>query len=1534
MNDNPSPFQIHADEVLEARITAYVLGESSPFESAELEDLISKSPELQLFLNRTRTLHTLLKEAETTSNTPSEDWKLPAEKREKLDAILGSENIVRLNKESRIRRASFRAVIGIAAVFVLTLFTIRLVPWDYEAEAIIEVKPRVRVMNPLSGMMGSNNSKMTPTFFGTEFEKIKSRNTLGQVIDELDLTTKWGIDREAALNRLKGNVETTNIRGTDLLSIRVSEKNEQDALDITDSLVRNYTEYRTALEDKNLDNGINELKKAVREQEDKVEERRKVLTTISRTKDIVYAGDGTRRSLDVDRSANSSLDEYTRLENEKMQLESQIQSLLSYDSEQLMIYSSGLDLPDNVVRTLYPQYLAQKREVEGLKANGLAEKHPTVLSQERILETTKEQLNEGVVNLRTRLQGQLDLAKDRLSMAEVKKDEAKKNAVEENIDAQDYHDAERDFETEKGLLEQMKLKLISAEIDGDITEESIVVHDPATIKRRSVLPWLSAPEKKEAAEVPVSLAAASEPSGGGFQPPSQASESESTPEEPQAELAELLTGGLRSGDAAITSDSIDALLNNPDRTAGVKVEEQIIGLTGLLSPEVTDKKKQSELSASEFDAFAPDAPKPSDSDPGVQRKPTAPASSLLPEIVTRSDSGPVSPEIVALNEKPSFGDADDFGDGWGEGKAGEGSDYSGLAKREMLRRQSAVSEAETNNKLKEELGYLDDSVRTNPALTGEHNEKVDQVRRNLYTAEGNYELGKYDAAKENYEAILRVDPYNSAARRGMEKVANAKSDYYRAAYDHTRSELLMQVDSSWELAVPSEEGNADFSPQPEELSKTPVIENESYDDARQRLLEKVDEAWALSVPKNAPEVLEFEGFTNYGDGIAGNPDPASLIDPDLYAPGQKFKLSLRAGSERVFDSGLSPSAGGGEEFRFAWSGVNDDSTTNSPKFEVVREFIYPTEFEAPELPNNVDGETTTFPVTPATPNFSESDKSPILGEIPLLGRLFGESELKPEEGESLARLDIDSEVHVGYDTKYYFRGLDLGEDAPSIPGVESNEDEEFDVAAAEVKLRELKARIEDPAINDSNKQEHFNQWKKLQTELVKRNKPQPKIDLADLSQESPASEDPFSTFSLNISDASFQLARAALAKGERPDPDSIKPEQFYNAVDYGDPAPTSLDPVAAAIDQTAHPVIPGRNLVRIALRTAATGRSEAQPLRLTLLVDQSGSMVREDRRAAMETALEQLATLLTENDEVTVIGFSRTPRLLADSLPGSQARELPNLINQTASEGGTNLDQAITLASELALRHKLDGAQNRIVLFTDGAANLGNADPERLSEKIESLRQQSIAFDIAGIGTTDLNDNLLSELARHGNGRYYLVGENTSSTFAKQLAGAFRPAAENVKVQVKLNPDRVGNFKLIGFEKDRLKTEDFRNDSVDAAELAAEEAGVAMYQIETLPEGSGEIGEVSVRFRQTSTGSMVERTWTIPYDPAAPSLDQANPKTQLATLALLVAQKLQGGPLADAINLKDHAPTIATLKKLYASDPKTQELLSLVEALK
>lgn len=843
--------------------------------------------------------------------------------------------------------------------------------------------------------------------------------------------------------------------------------------------------------------------------------------------------------------------------------------------------------------------------------------------------------------------------------------------------------------------------------------------------------------------------------------------------------------GLRSGDYAVQRETVDAILNNPNRRATEDVavlpasegEAQIGGSfysnSTLAQREVArrqntiteaDRKLVEGREAYAKGDYVQAADKYKEALGNVQN---------IPNLSDRKESYAKHLSDASLAQAQQMRKV---------GKYDEA--------RELLKQAETLSRTDAN--IKTELSYLETPIRTSPALTYEHVEKVDQVRRDLYKAQGNYDLGKFDDAKKSYEDALRIDPHNQAARRGMEKIADAKSDYYSAAYGHSRAELLMEADKAWELAVP-----ADKDQQADPFAVTPSVHDIADDK-----------------PLTVPPV-------NQVNPVTGKPKQIDITTKHV-------DIAQNNNQELLFKNWL----------------LADTDTSSELDLYSPADQAKPIEFE-----------------TLATGSTGKLGV-PLLADLPMTGRLL-------QEGETGK---IVGEVHTEYKSEYLFRG--------------------------EV--------------------------------MTKQKKP----SLIDLSQEISTTEEAFSTFSLNISDASFQLASAAIARGERPDPDSIKPEQFYNAVDYGDPAPSASEPVAAVIDQTAHPVIPGRNLVRVAVRTASAGRSAAQPLRLTLLVDQSGSMVRADRRAAMDTALASLATLLTENDQVTVIGFSRTPHLLAEALPGNEATKLSNLINQDASEGGTNLEQAINLATEQALRHRLDGAQNRIVLFTDGAANLGDADPDRLSNKIETLRQQGLAFDIAGIGTNDLNDKLLSGLARHGNGRYYLVGEKTGNTLAAQLAGAFRPAAENVKIQVKLNPQRVGNYKLIGFEKDRLKTEDFHNDTVDAAELAADEAGVAIYQVETLPQGTGEIGEVNIRFRDTASGDMVERKWTIPYDASAPSFDKANPKTQLATLALLAAQKLQPGPLADAIDFSSYAETIAKLKQLHSHSQKNQQLLNLINALK
>lgn len=446
--------------------------------------------------------------------------------------------------------------------------------------------------------------------------------------------------------------------------------------------------------------------------------------------------------------------------------------------------------------------------------------------------------------------------------------------------------------------------------------------------------------------------------------------------------------------------------------------------------------------------------------------------------------------------------------------------------------------------------------------------------------------------------------------------------------------------------------------------------------------------------------------------------------------------------------------------------------------------------------------------------------------------------------------------------------------------------------------------------------------------------PKPRPKPAPVLEEGDTQKDPTSTFSLHVSDATYKLAEAALLeRGEWPDPTALRTEDFVNHFDYGDPAPTGDQPVTCALGQAAHPFLPGRNLVRISLRTGTEGRAPGQPLSLTVLLDNSGSMERPDRRGAVQAALNQLTSLLGPQDVVTLFSFARQPRLLGDRLQGDAARHLPRLAAQAPPEGGTNIEEALRVGGDAALRQFNPAAQNRVVLFTDGVANLGNTVPDSLARRVEDLRQQKVAVDVTGVGTLGLDDAVLEAIARKGDGRYHVLGDARAadSGFARALAGAFRPAARNVKVQVRFNPDRVGRFHLLGFEKHRLKEEDFRDDSVDAAEMAAAEQGSAVYQVELLPDGRGEIGDIAVRFLDTATGRMVERHWTIPYDENTPALDQAKPGIQLAATAALFAERLRGTPIGGLVQLDELTPVLNQLRGHFPADPRVQRFIQAVQ---
>jgi hypothetical protein len=333
-------------------------------------------------------------------------------------------------------------------------------------------------------------------------------------------------------------------------------------------------------------------------------------------------------------------------------------------------------------------------------------------------------------------------------------------------------------------------------------------------------------------------------------------------------------------------------------------------------------------------------------------------------------------------------------------------------------------------------------------------------------------------------------------------------------------------------------------------------------------------------------------------------------------------------------------------------------------------------------------------------------------------------------------------------------------------------------------------------------------------------------------------------------------------------------------------------------------------------------------LNLVVLLDNSGSMERADRVRIVREALRVLAGQLQPQDKLSLVTFARTARLWADGVPGGEAGQVAERLSDLTPQGGTNLEEAMNLAYQTALKHYLHGGVNRVVLLTDGAANLGNVNPDALKEKVEVHRRQGVALDCFGIGWDGYNDDLLEALSRNGDGRYGFINtpEEAAAGFASQLAGALRVAASDVKVQIEFNPKRVTAYRQIGYAKHQLTTEQFRDNTIDAAEMGAAESGNALYVVDVSSRGEGDLAVVRVRYKVPGTVEYREQEWPVPYTGTAVALEQASSATRLAATASAFSEWLVSSPYAAEVTPDRLLAYLNGVPEVYGLDPRPRKL--------
>ncbi len=429
-------------------------------------------------------------------------------------------------------------------------------------------------------------------------------------------------------------------------------------------------------------------------------------------------------------------------------------------------------------------------------------------------------------------------------------------------------------------------------------------------------------------------------------------------------------------------------------------------------------------------------------------------------------------------------------------------------------------------------------------------------------------------------------------------------------------------------------------------------------------------------------------------------------------------------------------------------------------------------------------------------------------------------------------------------------------------------------------------------------------------------------------------DDNLSTFALDVDTGSYTVMRNYLKDGNLPPQDSVRVEEYINYFDYGYASPPPHQAFGIYIDGGPSPFTETEryDMMRVGIQGYEVDKRDRKDAALTFVIDVSGSMDMDNRLELVKRSLEMLVEQLHRNDTVSIVVYGSDARVVLEPTTGSDSDRILNAIYSLHPEGSTNAEAGLRLGYGMAMEaFKSDGI-NRVILCSDGVANVGQTEADAILEEIGRYVERGVTLTTIGFGMDNYNDTLMEQLADNGNGFYAYVDDKNEARklFIDEITGTLQTIALDAKVQVEFNTDVVMRYRLVGYENRAVADDQFRDNEVDAGEIGAGHSVTALYEVKLYPDAHGKVATVFMRWEDPDTHQVVEISQDYDTSQIAFDFEEADPNFQRAVVVAEYAEILKGSYWAEESSMDDVYNEARRVNRYFDREDAMEEFVDLV----